>query len=137
MPWKCYVVEVIPLDPHVEDPERPRVFFTEKYRIPGMEELLSYKQLKIGAVWIGKRGIHIKLPGCSGFNGWDMEQVAREWAKGEIVQEHKWNVTGTIPNITATPSINCVGVYHGFVTNGEVTEDCEGRKFDDYGNLIS
>jgi len=128
MPWKCYLVERIKLDPHVEDPERPGVFFMWKYRIPGTTALLDYKQLKVGAIWIGERGIHVKLPGNSGNNGWDMQQPG---TNGFI-----WTVTGEIPNVTATPSINCVGTYHGYVTNGSVTEDTEGRKFDDYGNLL-
>lgn len=40
-----------------------------------------------------------------------------------------WKVTGTVPQITATPSINFPGRYHGFVQNGVLTDDCEGRKF--------
>lgn len=44
-----------------------------------------------------------------------------------------WVVTGTAPVITVMPSINCVGSFHGFITNGEITEDCEGRKFDANG----
>lgn len=41
----------------------------------------------------------------------------------------KWTVTGTLPKITVSPSINQVGVYHGFVKEGIVSEDCEGKKF--------
>lgn len=33
-----------------------------------------------------------------------------------------------VPSLTITPSINCVGSYHGFVTNGVITDDCEGRR---------
>jgi len=42
---------------------------------------------------------------------------------------HKWLVEGTPPNITVSPSINLVGVYHGFVKGGVVAEDCEGRTY--------
>ena len=136
MSWVCYIVERIKLDPHVEDSERPGVWFTEMYRMPGTTELVQYKHLKVGAIWVGDRGIHVKLPGASGHNGWDMEAIANEWKDGKIVREHKWTITGTIPNVSATPSINCVGVYHGYVTNGIVTDDCEGRKFDDFGIQI-
>jgi hypothetical protein len=31
--------------------------------------------------------------------------------------------------LTATPSINAVGCYHGWLTNGVLTDDCEGRTF--------
>lgn len=40
-----------------------------------------------------------------------------------------WNVTGEPPAVTLTPSINVVGSYHGWITNGVITDDCEGRTF--------
>jgi hypothetical protein len=40
-----------------------------------------------------------------------------------------WTVTGELPNITVTPSINAEGVYHGWIQNGVVTDDCEGRTY--------
>jgi hypothetical protein len=40
-----------------------------------------------------------------------------------------WTVTGTPPLITVTPSINAVGSYHGYIKNGIISDDCEGRKF--------
>lgn len=40
-----------------------------------------------------------------------------------------WDVTGEPPNITLSPSINIVGYYHGWIQNGVITDDCEGRKF--------
>ena len=32
-----------------------------------------------------------------------------------------WTVTGTPPNITVKPSINVVGDWHGWITNGEMS----------------
>lgn len=40
-----------------------------------------------------------------------------------------WKVTGTPPTITVTPSINCIGSYHGYIRDGVITDDCEGRTF--------
>jgi hypothetical protein len=40
-----------------------------------------------------------------------------------------WTVTGELPNITVSPSINCHGAYHGWIQNGVISDDCEGRKF--------
>lgn len=40
-----------------------------------------------------------------------------------------WQVTGTLPNVSVTPSINMIDVYHGYITNGMLTDDCDGRKF--------
>jgi len=42
---------------------------------------------------------------------------------------HGWTVTGDAPNITVSPSINFTGRFHGFLTNGVLSEDVEGRMF--------
>jgi hypothetical protein len=44
-------------------------------------------------------------------------------------KEGSWQVSGTLPAITITPSINLVGRYHGFIRNGILEDDCEGRRF--------
>lgn len=41
----------------------------------------------------------------------------------------KWTVTGTPPIITAHPSIAIAKLFHGFVQNGVVSPDCEGRMY--------
>jgi hypothetical protein len=41
-----------------------------------------------------------------------------------------WIVKGIPPLLTVTPSLNLVGRYHGYITNGVITDDVEGRKFD-------
>ena len=40
-----------------------------------------------------------------------------------------WTVTGQAPCITVSPSINLVGRYHGWIQNGVISADCEGRTF--------
>lgn len=40
-----------------------------------------------------------------------------------------WTVTGEAPNITVSPSINFIGRYHGWLQNGVLSEDVEGRTF--------
>jgi hypothetical protein len=42
-----------------------------------------------------------------------------------------WTVTGSIEDgtLNVTPSINAIGSYHGYVQNGQVTDDVEGRTF--------
>jgi hypothetical protein len=46
-----------------------------------------------------------------------------------------WTVTGEPPNITVAPSINSNRGnrkgYHGFLQNGVLTDDLEGRTYDD------
>lgn len=41
-----------------------------------------------------------------------------------------WEVNGDPPNITVSPSINIEGRYHGFLQNGVIGDDVDGRKFD-------
>lgn len=65
-----------------------------------------------GRAWV------IRMPGQS------------EWiVQGPSRDGGKWQVTGAMPKITAHPSINLVGVYHGFIRDGIITSDCEGRAF--------
>jgi hypothetical protein len=40
-----------------------------------------------------------------------------------------WQVTGIPPAITISPSINIAGTYHGWIINGVISEDCEGRVY--------
>ena len=40
-----------------------------------------------------------------------------------------WNVSGEAPYITVSPSINISGTYHGWLQNGVLSDDCEGRVF--------
>lgn len=40
-----------------------------------------------------------------------------------------WRVSGEAPNITIQPSIDLKGFYHGFLTNGVIGDDVEGRKY--------
>lgn len=46
-----------------------------------------------------------------------------------------WAVTGNIENLSVFPSININGCYHGFIQNGIITEDCEGRVYNEQGAL--
>lgn len=47
-----------------------------------------------------------------------------------------WQVSGTPPNITVSPSIDIQGTYHGFLQNGVIQDDVNGRKYDSEGRLI-
>jgi hypothetical protein len=47
-----------------------------------------------------------------------------------------WKVFGLFPLITATPSINFPGFYHGWLQDGGLSDDIEGRRFDENQNLI-
>lgn len=40
-----------------------------------------------------------------------------------------WAVCGDPPNVTLAPSVNIKGGWHGFIQNGVISDDCEGRTF--------
>lgn len=40
-----------------------------------------------------------------------------------------WKVVGDPANLTIAPSVNFKGAYHGYITNGIIGNDVEGRKF--------
>ena len=44
-----------------------------------------------------------------------------------------WQVSGEPPNVTVRPSINIVGSYHGWITDGVISDDVEGRTFQGIG----
>jgi hypothetical protein len=41
-----------------------------------------------------------------------------------------WTRTGTPPHVTAMPSINFVGRYHGWLSDGVLSPDLDGRTYD-------
>ena len=84
--------------------------------------------LPIGAMWDAEWMKHmgagpdglclvLKLPGGA------------DWPMDVDNAGHRWNRDGIPPIITAAPSINHVGVYHGYVLAGVLSEDVEGRTF--------
>lgn len=40
-----------------------------------------------------------------------------------------WVVTGEPPNLTMQPSIRVHGGWHGYITNGVISDDVEGRQY--------
>jgi hypothetical protein len=41
----------------------------------------------------------------------------------------QWSRVGEPPRITVTPSINEVDIWHGYIRDGMVTDDVEGRPY--------
>lgn len=83
--------------------------------------------------------ILVYLPGCSLFcvDGACWSSVPKPDGQGSVVEYYGgWTVSGTPQLLTVSPSINCVGIYHGFIQNGVITDDCEGRKYDETGRQM-
>lgn len=70
--------------------------------------------------WIGPdgRSLSVMLPDCT---AWLIDGPSRTGGK--------WTRTGEVPHVTASPSIASAG-YHGFLQNGVLTDDLEGRTYE-------
>lgn len=68
-----------------------------------------------------RQPIAVTLPCCNGY-AFCVDSDATSGAGG-------WRVSGDPPNVTVSPSINIVGLYHGWIQNGVISDDCEGRTF--------
>jgi hypothetical protein len=134
MPWTCFKVKSMRMTDW-QPSETGGQSRWMLYTLPDGREV-EFKDLPPGAMWHSSEqpvdsfyakcnSIMVVLPGKT---IWPMNEVTREGAR--------WEVSGEIPNVTSSPSINYVGIYHGWVQNGVVTDDCEGRKFDALGNKL-
>ncbi len=103
--------------------------FTNPLYSDGKGNLWPIRELPPGAMyaapWANSRNT----------NGWkgDAIQVvlpdSREWCiTGPSSNGGGWTVTGTMPCITASPSIHVPG-YHGFLRDGVLTDDIDGRTY--------
>lgn len=122
MPWPCKLI-----DPDERKGEPGEMWFVK----PGnytdemvMGRIFSdeYKR-----DWKGKRPpIAVRLPDGS---AWCIDQAATGITSG-------WSITGEAPFLTASPSINADPGgsdrkgYHGWLKNGVLSDDCEGRHYE-------
>ena len=84
----------------------------------GREHIISDHDIPPGACRLGDSGSwYIRMP-----HGDDFSPTLNYGG-------HRWSMVGTPPAISISPSINCVGSYHGHVKDGILTDDSEGRKF--------
>lgn len=77
-----------------------------------------------------RRPLTVRLPGPVHFPVFGPE------TKDGLLQPNGWKVEGEPPALTVTPSIHCAGVYHGYITDGVIADDIEGRTYDARGAVI-
>jgi len=78
----------------------------------------------------GQRPLILVLPGPCRFS-----VFGPTWSAGGAGPSG-WAVSGEPPLITLTPSIDVKGIYHGYVRDGVITDDIDGRRFNDDGRRI-
>lgn len=108
MAWQCYMVEL-----------RDYEFYKDGQRI-------AFTDLAPGAMWFDDGELCVKLPSGS---EWLIDRGRRLNEQKPSRRLPQWTRTGEPPRVTATPSINHVGQYHGWLRDGVLTDDCEGRTF--------
>jgi len=126
MSWKCRLINYEEMLEKGEKLQPGDMFYCDE----DLLEIEVYKKEIISPEyfrdWYGKRlPIIIVLP-----NGhhWLIDSRFGGGVDGKR-KEHGWIITGEIPNLTATPSINHLGQngYHGWLKNGILSDDLEGR----------
>ena len=84
---------------------------------------------KPGAMWYGERKgrrLWVVMLPC----------LAEFWQDQRTTDgRHPWTCTGEPPNVTVTPSIHYIGLYHGFLINGIFSDD-PGIPRDANGHLL-
>lgn len=129
MPIQCRMVTPEEME-HLEDAKPGDMWFApwmiNVFKTP--EELIKSTFISPEYIrdWCGKRPpIVVILPNGDRFM---VDKCAYQ-------QDHGWTVTGEAPNITLSPSINCIREehpktgYHGWLQNGILSDDLEGRKY--------
>jgi hypothetical protein len=134
MAWKCRLV-----DPEKLREEKKNLQPGDMYYVPAIvddEDLAGFYRKNILSPeymrdWFGKRPpIIIILPTGT---PWLIDSRFSGGSEDKARKPNGWVITGTEPNLTATPSINHLGAngYHGWLKNGELSDDLEGRKYDE------
>lgn len=113
-----------PIKLHAERPEHPEV--GDMFPAPWL--LDEARRHRLSPPYIAERMAHrpplvVRLPGPV-----DFCIDEREWSNGNACGTG-WTVTGEMTALTLSPSINITGIYHGYIQNGFITPDCEGRTF--------
>jgi hypothetical protein len=125
MTWQCELVTREAIDEKYDKGEPIPIGWMWYPNPEGIdEELLSYYYKEHNQQ--NRQALFIQLPD----GVWCMDGLA----SGDPTKKG-WTVTGEPPNITVAPSINSNRGnrkgYHGFLQNGVLTDDLEGRTYDD------
>ena len=115
MTWQCKLIEHPELDAHgnvdVTKREIGDMWFLD---VPPEELKERHLTAQYFAQNAGRKPLVVMLPGRTYFL---VDGQCFSDAKGHY---DAWTVTGDPPNISVHPSINVVGRYHGFITNGVI-----------------
>ena len=151
MPWTCQTFDIVSVKlVECRDPARPGVIGETAFVLRDGRHLF-FRELPVGAMFpipdgadmtewpwylasdkrlsehyfknnAHRRALFVVLPGRVLF-------VIDGQCQKDGQSYGGWCVSGQAPLITVNPSINIHGAYHGFLQNGVISDDCEGRSF--------
>jgi len=115
MPWQCRMI-----DPPKKrgDAQPGDMWFADPVYYEGSNFISDYYRQHNS----DRQLLFIRVPKLQHGTDFCVDSNASSGAGG-------WTVTGEAPNITVNPSINIVGFYHGWLQNGVLSDDVEGRTF--------
>lgn len=114
MPYQCVLHDQ---PPKHEDRKIGDMWFTERNpRYCSIEYLETHASSRLPLVVVLPSG----FPFC-------VDSPQTTTMNEAPINRHGWTVTGTAPNITVIPSINEEGYYHGWLKDGVLSDDLEGR----------
>ena len=128
MAWKVHLLTEEEQRAYFDGKYTPKVgdMWFSKWRLEDMPHFISPYYFQH---WASKRPpLDIALPSSEGW-GYVQHCIDMRTISNGVPNENGWVVTGEPENITVSPSINLVGIYHGWLQNGVLSEDCEGRVY--------
>lgn len=151
MGWHCRLIDIVGTKHLKYDPPRANGICGETVFVDSEGKELRFREMMVGSMFY--------VPKDADMDSWpwynaDKEAIADYYYQHNthrqplfvILPDHTlflldgkcwkdgvkyggWQVSGEAPNITVQPSININGFYHGFLQNGIISDDVEGRKF--------
>jgi hypothetical protein len=133
MPWKCFMLAAPPRLGEWHDTDSGGRTLPMFYPLPDGREV-EFQDLPVGAMWTepaertarGIDSLAVLLPGRV---IWRMDDSG---TNGFL-----WTRSGNPPEVTMFPSINFVGIYHGWLRNGILSDDVDRRLFNHHGIRIA
>lgn len=132
MPWQCVMRDEPPDWGNGERPAIGEMWYEPEPhgqdRPPNREPLSAQYERD----WAGRRPpIVIALPGVSRHGYRTVLLDGAYFGGPDVLNPNRegWTITGTPPNLTATPSIHAVGDYHGWLRDGVLSDDVDGRTY--------
>lgn len=129
MPWPIRLLESRPTQPEIGDAWYSQEYLDMEKNHPCVQEGVVVSRLspQYHAEFSGKRlPIVIQFPAGRTLC---IDSRFMSEAQGGYYG-NGWVITGEFPKITMRPSVNLTGDYHGWVCDGVIGSDCDGKKFE-------